>query len=84
MSQLIGNLPKFRPNNLNFSILTEKGHTWCLDGSYSDSGLRFLKLLSQNQFWANLCQKSQSCLFCLKIITHGISRMLVLIPPSVF
>ena len=34
-------------------------------------------------FWANLGQKSQSCPFCLKIGTHGISRMLILIPALV-
>ena len=36
------------------------------------------------QFWANLGQKSQSCLFCLKVCIHGISRMLILISTFVF
>ena len=31
------------------------------------------------QFWANFGRKSQSCSFCLKIGTHSISRMLILI-----
>ena len=35
-------------------------------------------------FWANLGPKIQSCLFCLKIGTHGISRMLILIRTLVF
>ena len=35
-------------------------------------------------FWANLGQKSQNYAFCLKIGTHGISRMLILIPTLVF
>ena len=35
-------------------------------------------------FWENLGQKNQSCLFCLKTDTHGISRMLILIPTLVF
>ena len=35
-------------------------------------------------FWANLTSKSQSCSFCLKIDTHGISRMLILIPTLIF
>ena len=35
-------------------------------------------------FWANLGPKIQSCPFCLKIGTHGISRMLILIPTLVF
>ena len=34
-------------------------------------------------FWANFGRKSQSCLFCLKIRTHGISRILILIPTLV-
>ena len=32
------------------------------------------------QFWANLARKIQSYPFCLKIGTHGISRMLILNP----
>ena len=35
-------------------------------------------------FWANLDRKSQSCLFFLKLGTHDISRMLILIPTLVF
>ena len=35
-------------------------------------------------FWANLGPKIQSCLFCLKLGTHGISRMLIFIPALVF
>ena len=35
-------------------------------------------------FWANLGPKSQRCPFCLKIGTHGISSMLILIPTLVF
>ena len=35
-------------------------------------------------FWENLGPKSQRCLFCLKIGTHVISRMLILIPTLVF
>ena len=35
-------------------------------------------------FWVNLRPKCQRCLFCLKIGTHGISRMLILIPTLVF
>ena len=31
------------------------------------------------KFWTNLDPNIQSCLFCLKIGTHGISRMLILI-----
>ena len=35
-------------------------------------------------FWANLGRKSQSCPFFLKIGTHGILTMVILIPTSVF
>ena len=35
-------------------------------------------------FWANLGRKNQSCLFFLKIGTHGILMMLILIPTLVF
>ena len=35
-------------------------------------------------FWVNLGQESQSCPFWLKIGTHGISRMLIIIPTLVF
>ena len=38
----------------------------------------------QIYFWANLGRKSQSCLFFLKIGTHGILTMLILIPTLVF
>ena len=34
--------------------------------------------------WENLGQKGQSCLFCLKFGTHGISRMRILILALVF
>ena len=36
------------------------------------------------QSWANVGPKVQSCLFCLKIGTNGILRMLILIPILVF
>ena len=35
-------------------------------------------------FWGNLDRKSKKCPLCLKIGTHGISRMLILIPTLVF
>ena len=35
-------------------------------------------------FWANLGPQIQSCPFCLKIGTYGISRILILIPTLVF
>ena len=41
--------------------------------------LDFKNLDPKTYFWANLGPKTQSCPFCLKISTHGISRMLILI-----
>ena len=35
-------------------------------------------------FWVNLVWKTQNCSFCLKIGTHDISRMIILIPTLVF
>ena len=46
-----------------------------LDFSNSDPKIHFL---------GNLGKKSQSCSFCLKIGTHGISSMLILISKLVF
>ena len=66
------------------SILTETWHTWYFGGVDSESRLRFLKFRPQNPFGVNLGPKIQSCPFCLKIGTHCISRMLILIPTLVF
>ena len=46
--------------------------------------LEFWNFNPKIHFWANFGQKSQSCLFCLKIGTHGILRMLILIPTLIF
>ena len=46
--------------------------------------LRFLKFRPQNPFFATSGRNSQSCLFCQKIDTHGISRMLNFISTLVF
>ena len=78
----MGNFPKFRPKNSKLSIFTENWHIWYLGGVDSES--RFLKFQPQDPFWANLGPKRQNCPFCLKIGTHGISRMLILIPTLVF
>ena len=47
------------------------------------SDLDFWNFDPKIHFWANFGWKSQSCSFCLKIGTHGISRMLILIPTLV-
>ena len=64
--------------------MTENWHTWSLGGADLESVLRILKFRPQNPFLANLDWKSQSCLFCLKIGTHYILRILILIPTLVF
>ena len=85
---------KFRPQNSflgkfgskmsKLSVLTRNWYTWYLGSTDSQSGLRFLKFLSQNPFWANLGWKCQSCPFFLKIGTHRILTMSILIPILVF
>ena len=43
-----------------------------------------LDFWNSDQFFATSGRNSQSCLFCQKIDTHGISRMLIFIPKLVF
>ena len=66
------------------SILTENWHTWYIGAADSKSRLRFLKFRPQNPFLGKFGPKIQSCSFWLKLGTHGISRMLILIPTLVF
>ena len=66
------------------SVLTENWHTWYLGSADSQSGLSFWNSDPKIHFWANLCQKSQICFFYLKIGTHVISRLLILVPILVF
>ena len=83
----MGNFPKFRPKNSNLLILTENWLTWYLGGADSESRLRFLKFRPQSSFLGKFGPKNgkrQSCLFCLKIGTHSISMMLILILTLVF
>ena len=49
--------------------MTENWHTW-----YS-GGVDFWSSYPKINFWANLGPKIQSCLSCLKIGAHSISRM---------
>ena len=73
-------LDKFGPKNSKLSVLSEHWCTQYLKDADSKSRLRFLKFQPRNHFWSNLGPKTQSCPFCLKIGSHGISRMLILIP----
>ena len=70
----LGNFPKLRPQNSNWSVLTENLHTWYLEGASSKSGLRVLKFRPpKNIFWANLSRKSKNVCFARKL-THTVSR----------
>ena len=80
MSHELGNFPKFRSKNLKLTILTENWHIWYIRGADSEPRHSEPKI----RFWANLGRKNQTCLFCLKIGTNGISRILVLISTLVF
>ena len=60
-------------------FLTENWHTWYLGSSDSKSRLDFWNSVPKIHFWANLGGKSQSCPVWLKIGTHSVSTMLILI-----
>ena len=77
-------LGKFRPKNSKLSVLAKNWYTWYLKDADSYSNISFLNFKSKFPFWANLSQKSQICLFCLKIDTLGLLRMRILIPRLVF
>ena len=81
----LSNFLKFRPkNSKKVSVLTENWYTWYLGGVGSESKNTFSKFRAQIQFLGKFGPKSKKCLFCLKIGTHGISRMLIFIPILVF
>ena len=77
-------LGKFGLEKSKFLVLSENWHTWYLKDADSYSNNSFLNFQSYVHFCANLGKKSQYCLFCLKIGTHVISRMLILIQTLVF
>ena len=66
------------------SCFVRKLAQWYLKDADSYSNNSFLNFQSYVHFCANLGKKSQYCLFCLKIGTHVISRMLILIQTLVF
>ena len=80
----LGNFLKFRWKNSKLSVLPENWHTWYLGGADSKSTIRFLKFRAQNLFLDKFGPKSKNCPFALKIGTHSISRMIILIPTLVF
>ena len=81
---LISFLGKFGPKKSKLSSLVENWHTECLDDFNSYSDIIFLSFEPWILFWTNLGRKIESCSFWLKIGTHDISRMLILLPTIVF
>ena len=80
----LGNFTKFRWKKSQLSVLLENRHTQYLGGADSKSTLIFLKFRPKIYIWANSGQKSQSCFFCLKMDTHSMVKMLILIPTLIF
>ena len=76
-------MAKFGPKKSKLSSLAENWHTECLDDVDFCSDITFLSFQPWMIFWTNFW-KIQSCSFWLKIGTHGISRMLILIPTIFF
>ena len=77
-------LGKFGSKNSKLSVLPKNWHTWYLEDVDSYSNIRFQNLQPYIHFWANLCHKITSFLFCLKICSHGILRLLIVITTLVF
>ena len=75
----LGNFPKFSPKNSKLSILIENWLNGILEELIPNQDLDFWNSNPKIHFWINLSQKRQSRPFCLKIGTHGTSRMLILI-----
>ena len=63
--------------------MTESWLIWYLGGVDSESRFRFLKFRPQNPFSGKFGPKKTKFLFCPKIGTHCISRMLILFPTLV-
>ena len=77
-------LSKFGPKKSKLFVLSKSWHTWYLEDADAYFNICFLNFELKIYFWPNLGQKSQICLFCLKIGTLGILRMRILIPRLVF
>ena len=54
-----------------------KWHTWYLGGADSEFKLTFSNFNLKMHFWVNLCQKSQSYPFWLKVDTYAILEKLI-------
>ena len=77
-------MSKFGPEKSKLFVLAENWYTWYHKDASSYFNISFLNFKSWFPFWANLGQKSQSCLSYLKIGTYVISRFLILFPIIVF
>ena len=77
-------LGKFGPKQSKLFVFPKSTYTWYLEGANSYSNISFMNFQLKIQFWANLGKKFQICLFCLKMNTHGVWRMWILIPTLVF
>ena len=87
ISNVIGKFSKIYPEKfkvVHFDWKLEHMVSWrCLFQIWSFLNLDFWNTDTKIHFWGYLGGKSRSCPFCLKTGTHGISRMLILIPTLV-
>ena len=74
----------FGPKKSKLSVLTENWYTWYIGSADSEFRLRFVKFRPQISSLGKFRSKNQSYPFFLKIGTHGILKMLILIPTLVF
>ena len=72
-------LAKFGPKKSKLSVWSKSWRTLYLKDADSYSNISFLNFQRKKYVWPNLGQKSQNYSFWLKIGTHGISRMLIVI-----
>ena len=74
---------KFKSTKWKLFILLENWHNQYLEDDHFYSNFIFLNFQPWIYFRPNLSQKSQSCLFCLKMDTQSMVRMLIFIPTLV-
>ena len=77
-------LGKFGPKKSKLFVLSENWCIYYLKDDDSESGLRCLKFRPQNLFLGKFRSKKSKLSLFLKIRTHGILTMLILVPTLVF
>ena len=77
-------LGKFRPKKLKSSVLFENWHTWYLEDANPYSKISFYEFPTLNSLLGKYWPKKSKLSFCLKIGSHGISRMLIVISTFAF